>query len=89
MLFVEYLIACFIIYSNEGKIDPILLVVILLLLGILALLGVGKVDIDVTPSIPGHLGMVLQVHQEPFLQLATERLPDMMRVPRFEARNPS
>jgi len=48
-----------------------------------------KVGIDVAASIPRHLGMVFQVHQEPFLQLATERLPDMMRVSRFEARNPS
>jgi hypothetical protein len=47
------------------------------------------VGIDVTASIPSHLGMVLQVHQKPFLQLATERLSDMMWVPRFEARNPS
>src|SRR6266571_2971387 len=48
-----------------------------------------KVGIDVAASIPSHLGMVFQVHQEPFLQLATERLPDMMRVPRFEAGNPT
>jgi hypothetical protein len=33
--------------------------------------------------------MVFQVHQEPFLQLATERLTNMMRVSRFEDGNPS
>src|SRR5712692_3451473 len=51
--------------------------------------GGRKVGIDVATSIPDHLGMVLQVHQESFLQLATERLPDMMWVPRFEAGDPS
>src|SRR5438045_926089 len=33
--------------------------------------------------------MVFQVHQEPFLQLARERLPDLTWLPRFQSRNPS
>jgi len=37
---------------------------------------------------PRHLGMILQVKKESLFQLTTEWLPDMMWIPRFEARNP-
>ena len=51
-------------------------------------IGGGKLRANIAARVAGHLGVVFQPEEEALFELTTERLPDMGRHTRLEARNP-